>query len=75
MTAQRRYIVVSTIVVIAYAALMLIVTFKISEAPQLGMGQILVPALLWAFLIWMIWALRKGYLGLDNATVERYNLK
>ena len=75
MTAQRRYILMSVLVVVAYAALILVVTFKVAEAPQLGVGQIIVPAVLWAFLIWIIWGLRKGYLRLDDSAIERYNLK
>jgi hypothetical protein len=65
----------SCIGVIVWAALIVIVTVKVSDAPQLGVGQLLVPALLWGVLVWFIWELRKWYRRLDESALERYRLK
>jgi hypothetical protein len=73
--AKHRYLVMSCIAVLVYAVLIIICTMKFAQAPQLGVGQFLWPALLWGALIWIIWDLRKWYHRLDERALERYKLK
>lgn len=70
-SAKRRYIFMALIVLVGYAGLMLLATYKISQAPQLGWGRIVIPALLWGILFYFVWILRKYYLRIDDAALDR----
>ena len=68
MSARRRYLAWSVVLGLVWGGLTLFVTLRFGDAPQLGLGQIAIPALLWAFFVWMVWTLRKGYIRLKGET-------
>jgi hypothetical protein len=73
--AQRRYKTMSAVVVGVATVLVSIVTWKASGADPIRPVHIFLPALLWLGVIAMAIALRRAYRKLDNAAIDKYDLK
>ena len=73
--ARRSYIWQSLIAMIIVVAMAAVATWKVAQAPQLGIWQILIPAAFWVFVAYTAWTLRKYYVRLDVNALDRYRLK
>ena len=73
--ARRSYIIQSVIALLVIIAFAAIITWKISQAPQLGIWQVIIPIAMWLWVGYAAWVLRKYYLRLDVNALERYGLK
>lgn len=73
--ARRSYIWQSAIVMIILVAMAAVATWKIAQAPQLVIWQILIPAGFWLFVAYAAWILRKYYVSLDTNALDKYRLK
>jgi hypothetical protein len=73
--ARRSYIWQSIVAMVILVAIAIVATWKIAQAPQLGIWQILIPAAFWLFVLYVAWTLRQYYVRLDANTLDRYRLK
>jgi len=70
--ARRNYIWQSVVAMVILVAMAAVATWKIAQAPQLGIGQILIPLAFWLFVAYGAWALRKFYARLDRDAFDKY---
>jgi hypothetical protein len=72
---QRRYKAMSFIAIAATSILVGIVTWKASQATPIRPIHFILPGVLWIGVVAMAFVLRRFYAKLDEAAIEKYNLR
>ena len=72
---QRKYKAMSFIAIVATSILVGIVTWKASQANPIRPIHFILPGILWLGVVVMAIALRRNYVKLDEAAIEKYNLR